>query len=33
MRLAILTGGSKGLGLALCQTLTERGYEVGDYGV
>jgi benzil reductase ((S)-benzoin forming) len=31
MRLAILTGGSKGLGLALCETLAERGYRVLEF--
>ena len=31
MRLAILTGGSKGLGLALCETLTARGYRVLEF--
>lgn len=31
MRLALLTGGSKGLGLALCETLDERGYQVVEF--
>jgi benzil reductase ((S)-benzoin forming) len=31
MRLALLTGGSKGLGLALCEMLTERGYRVLEF--
>ena len=31
MRLAILTGGSKGLGLALCEALAERGYRVLEF--
>ncbi|MCE9658377.1 MAG: SDR family NAD(P)-dependent oxidoreductase [Burkholderiales bacterium] len=31
MRFAILTGGSKGLGLALCETLAERGYRVLEF--
>ena len=31
MRLALLTGGSKGLGLALCETLIERGYRVVEF--
>ena len=31
MRLAILTGGSRGLGLALCETLAERGYRVLEF--
>ncbi len=31
MRLAILTGGSKGLGLALCEALAGRGYRVLEF--
>ncbi|MDP2371773.1 SDR family NAD(P)-dependent oxidoreductase [Rhodoferax sp.] len=31
MRLAIITGGSKGLGLALCQQFEERGYRVLEF--
>lgn len=31
MRLAIVTGGSKGLGLALCQQLSSAGYSVVEY--
>ena len=31
MRLAILTGGSKGLGLALCEALVARGYQVLEF--
>lgn len=31
MRLAIITGGSKGLGLALCQQLEARGYRVLEF--
>ena len=31
MRLAILTGGSKGLGLALCERLANRGYRVIEF--
>jgi len=31
MRLAILTGGSRGLGLALCETLAERGYRILEF--
>jgi benzil reductase ((S)-benzoin forming) len=31
MRLAILTGGSKGLGLALSEALSERGYRVLEF--
>ncbi|KQP21572.1 SDR family NAD(P)-dependent oxidoreductase [Pseudorhodoferax sp. Leaf267] len=31
MRLAILTGGSRGLGLALCEALAERGYRVMEF--
>jgi benzil reductase ((S)-benzoin forming) len=31
MRLAIITGGSKGLGLALCQQFAARGYRVLEF--
>lgn len=31
MRLAIVSGGSKGLGLALCVTLQEQGYQVIEF--
>jgi len=31
MKLSIVTGGSKGLGLALCEQLIERGYQVIDF--
>ena len=31
MRLAIVTGGSKGLGLALCHSLLDRGYRVVEF--
>jgi benzil reductase ((S)-benzoin forming) len=31
MRLALLTGGSKGLGLALCETLAARGFRVVEF--
>ena len=31
MRLALVTGGSKGLGFALCETLAERGYRVVEF--
>lgn len=31
MRLAILTGGSKGLGLAICEILTEQGFRVMEF--
>jgi len=31
MRLAIVTGGSRGLGLALCEGLSERGYRVLEF--
>jgi benzil reductase ((S)-benzoin forming) len=31
MRLAIVTGGSKGLGLALCETLSEHGFRVLEF--
>jgi benzil reductase ((S)-benzoin forming) len=31
MRLALLTGGSKGLGLALCERFTEQGFRVLEF--
>lgn len=31
MRLAIVTGGSKGLGLALCRALEDRGYAIREF--
>ncbi|MDP2366746.1 hypothetical protein [Rhodoferax sp.] len=31
MRLALLTGGSKGLGLALCDLLTAKGYHLVEF--
>lgn len=31
MRVAILTGGSKGLGLALCEMLAERGFRILEF--